>query len=129
MKSFLPFGASDQEKIAASISNISDELGDKLFYLTKAMYDTALNLKDSSNKLNETLKKSSESADKHSTSMKYLTFGLVAIAVAQVIVAYLPYREHTREVDARKNCFQSVLQTSNIDLNYKNCLRDNGIVE
>lgn len=121
--------ASDTEKIAAEIGNISDELGERLGDLNRALYDTSLRLNDSSRKLTDTIQKSSESADKHSTSMKYLTGALVLLTIVQAFFAYLPYKQNKDEINVRKNCFQSVLQTSDIDLNYKNCLRDHGLVE
>lgn len=79
--------------------------------------------------LAKNLRAASESSDKHSNAMKLLTFALVFLGLVQVIVAGLSYWDHNREVEARKNCFKSVLQTSDIDLNYKNCLRDNGLTE
>ncbi|MFA6601621.1 MAG: hypothetical protein WCT02_02045 [Candidatus Paceibacterota bacterium] len=79
--------------------------------------------------LNTNLKQAATSSDKHSNAMKYLTFGLVFLGLAQVAVAYLSYHAQNSEIDMRKNCFKSVLNTSNIDLNYKNCLRNNGLKE
>ena len=77
--------------------------------------------------LNKGIKDGSDSSNKYSNAMKWLTGGLVALGLAQFGVAYLEYRGNQDIIDVKKNCYQSVLQTSSIDLNYKNCLRSHGL--
>jgi hypothetical protein len=80
-------------------------------------------------RLNINLEASIHSSDKHSNAMRNLTVGLVCIALAQAVVAGLPYWQAHKESIKRHDCYQTVLQTSDIDLNYKNCLRNQGLSE
>ena len=82
-----------------------------------------LQLKD----LNTAIIKSSESSDKSSRAMFFLTGGLVVFAFVQSIAAWLSYRADQEIIGLKKSCYQSILQTSDFDLNYKSCLRRNGL--
>ena len=77
--------------------------------------------------LNSSLIKASITSDRNSLAMNYLTGALVFLGIAQVVIAYLNYHNEQKNIESIKQCFQSVLQTSDIDLNYKNCLRNHGL--
>lgn len=77
--------------------------------------------------LNKSLEDSSKASDKHSRAMNFLTGALVILTLAQSVIAYLNYNSEKRIIKEKKQCYQTVLQTSDIDLNYKNCLRDHGL--
>ncbi len=77
--------------------------------------------------LNENIKQSSIAAGKNSLAMNCLTGALVFLGLAQVVVAYLNYHGEQKIIELRKQCYQSVLQTSDIDLNYRSCLRSYGL--
>jgi hypothetical protein len=79
--------------------------------------------------LKDTISRASDSQDRYSNWMGYFTAALVFVGLVQIGVTLLPYVQEKEEQNARKNCFQSVLQTSDIDKNYKNCLRDHGLSE
>jgi len=98
-------------------------VGMQIIYLSKSVGDSSNQLK----LLNANIKEASVASDKSSRAMKYLTWALVFLGLAQVIVAGLNYLAQQSIVKIKKQCYQSVLQTSNIDLNYKSCLRNNGL--
>ena len=77
--------------------------------------------------LNGGIKEASIASNKNSLAMKYLTGALVFLGIAQVVVAYLNYHSEQKITGVRKRCYQNVLQTSDIDLNYKSCLRSYGL--
>lgn len=77
--------------------------------------------------LNVAVREATRSSNGNSRAMMYLTVALVFLGIVSAAVAWLEYRANNSIVEIRKNCYQSVLQTSNIDLNYKSCLRDNGL--
>lgn len=77
--------------------------------------------------LNTSIKGAAESSDGNSRAMKYLTGALVFLGLIQVVVAGLGYWADQAVIGAKKNCYKSVLQTSDINLNYKSCLRNNGL--
>lgn len=77
--------------------------------------------------LNASIKGAAESSDRNSTAMKYLTGALVFLGLAQVIVASLSYWKDQSVITVKENCYKSVLQTSDIDLSYKSCLRHHGL--
>ncbi len=79
--------------------------------------------------LKKTLLEGSTSSNTHSSKIGYFTAALVFVGVVQIFVTLTPYISQHMEKNVRKACFQSVLQTSDIDLNYKNCLRNNGLAE
>lgn len=71
----------------------------------------------------------SEKSNKSANSMIILTIALVFWGSVQAVVTFLDYKLQQDSMRIRKDCFQTVLQTSDIDLNYKNCLRNNGLNE
>lgn len=77
--------------------------------------------------LNDGLKDSSKSSNKNSRSMNFLTFALVFFAFAQVYLAWQSNNSNQKIIEIRKSCYQNVLQTNDFELNYKNCLRKNGL--
>lgn len=77
--------------------------------------------------LNESIKGASIASNKNSLAMKCLTAALVFLGLAQVIVAYLNYHSEQRVIETKKHCYQNVLQASDINLNYKSCLRSQGL--
>ncbi|MDB4983831.1 MAG: hypothetical protein JWM20_10 [Patescibacteria group bacterium] len=97
----------------------------QVIYLAKSVEDANIQLKD----LNVAIRKSSDGANKSTRAMMFLTAALVLFALAQVIVAWLSYQTNENMLKVKRNCYQNVLQTSNIDLNYKSCLRNNGLSE
>lgn len=62
-------------------------------------------LQDIITQLNKTLKESSQSSDKHSSSMKWLTTSLVFIGFAQIIVAWLPYNQENNLRVIKSDCY------------------------
>ena len=86
-------------------------------------------LVDQLKNLNGKIEKYSHSSDKASRAMIYITVGLVILALAQSAIAYFAYQQDVRSVQVRRDCFHSVIQTSDVDMNYKNCLRDHGYNE
>lgn len=79
--------------------------------------------------LNTSIALYSNSNNRASNAMIVLTCGLTILALAQFLVAYFSYKSDQRYIQVRRNCYHSTLQTSDIDLNYKNCLRDHGFSE
>lgn len=77
--------------------------------------------------LNTSIKGAAESSDRSSRAMKYLTAALVFLGFAQVVVAGLGYWADKSIMEAKRNCYKSVLQTSDINLNYRSCLRSYGL--
>lgn len=98
-------------------------VGQKIDHLTESLKNANLQFKD----LNVGIRSSSKSANKSSYAMMFLTAALVLFAFAQVAVAWLGYKADQKIIEIKRNCYRQVLQTSNIDLNYKSCLRDNGL--
>lgn len=90
---------------------------------------TEFKMLDEVKTLNASIKASAESSDRNSVAMKYLTGALVFLGVVQVIVAGLSYRADRSIIETKKNCYKSVLQTSNVELNYRSCLHNNGLSE
>ncbi len=79
--------------------------------------------------LNTTIEKSSSSNDRQAQAMKYLTGALVFLTIVQVAVAWLSYSADRSIIDIKKKCYETVLQTSDIELNYRSCLHSNGLSE
>jgi hypothetical protein len=77
--------------------------------------------------LNKSLEDSATASDKNSRAMNFLTGALVLLTLAQFVIAYLNYNAEQQIIKVRKQCYQTVLQTSDIDMNYKSCLRDHGL--
>lgn len=77
--------------------------------------------------LNVSIKEASIASNRNSLAMNCLTGALVLLGLVQVIVACLDYHSEQKIVETRKQCYRSVLQTSDFDLNYKSCLRDHGL--
>lgn len=100
-------------------------VGTQIIYLSKSVENANLQLKD----LNVGIRNATSSSDRHARAMKWLTAGLVILGLAPLVAAYVQYRSDQSVIEGRKSCYQTVLQTSNIDLNYKNCLRSKGLME
>ena len=113
---------SKREWAEALLKRDMDNTLSNVKYSSVLMVKSAEDIQNSLNSLEGAITKASNSS-------KWLTVGLVSLGIAQVIVAALPFYNENQEISVRKNCFQTVLQTSNIDLNYKNCLRDHGLSE
>jgi len=77
--------------------------------------------------LNAGLKETAVSSNRNSRAMNWLTGALVFLALVQVVVVWLNYRADQSIIKAKESCYRSVLQTSDIDLNYKSCLRSKGL--
>lgn len=77
--------------------------------------------------LNTGINSYSNSSNKAAAAMIFLTVGLLVLAFAQSYVAYLSYISNRDLMRTREDCYKSVLQTSDIDLNYRNCLRNHGL--
>lgn len=54
-------------------------------------------------------------------------FKVIIIILAIVVLGFVWYWYEYRPSAIRKNCYQAALQTSDFDLNYKSCLRYNGL--
>ena len=106
-------------KLLEEIKGVSKQV----IYLSKSVEDSSKEL----SALNSNIKQASTSSDKNSLAMKYLTGALVFLGFVQCAITYFNYRSEQKTIDIRKQCYQNVLQTSDIDLNYKSCLRDNGL--
>ena len=98
-------------------------IGTQIMCLSKAVEDSSGHLKV----LNTNIKDASISSNRNSRAMKYITWALVFLGFAQVVVVGMNYWIERSVIDAKKKCYQNVLQTSDIDLNYKSCLRNNGL--
>lgn len=98
-------------------------VGTQVMYLAKSVEDSSNHLRV----LNANIQKASESSNKSSVAMKYLTFALVFLGFAQVVVAGLGYWNEQSVVVAKRECYLAVLQTSDISLNYQSCLRNKGL--
>src|SRR3989338_9869145 len=101
------------------------KLLEEIKWLSGSVASANLQLKD----LNGGIRNATQSSDRHSTAMKWLTGGLVILGLAPLIATYVQYRADQFIIEGRKSCYQAVLQTSDIDLNYKSCLRSNGLLE
>jgi len=88
---------------------------------------TEFKMLDEVKTLNAGLKAAAVSSNKNSRAMNWLTGTLVFLALAQVLVAWLNYQADQSVTKAKESCYRSVLQTSDIDLNYKSCLRSKGL--
>lgn len=106
-------------KLLDEVKNVATQV----IYLSKSVENSSDQLK----LLNKNIKEAADSSDKSSRAMKYLTYALVFLGLAQVIVAGLNYSTEKNIIETKKNCYENVLQTSNIDLNYKSCLRSKGL--
>lgn len=95
----------------------------QIIHLSRAVENANLQLKD----LNVGIRTSSRSANKSTWAMISLTVALVLFTLAQVVIAWLTYKADQEIVGVKRNCYQSVLQTPDINLNYKNCLRNHGL--
>lgn len=49
------------------------------------------------------------------------------ILIVLIILGFSFYWYSYRPEQIKKNCYRAVLQTSNIDLNYRQCLKANGL--
>ena len=101
------------------------EIGQQTKSLSLQVHDSTTQLRT----LNANLEGSSKSADRNATSMNYLTSVLAVAALAQLMVGGAELWSKQQEQKTRSACYQTVLQMSDIDLNYKNCLRDHGLSE
>lgn len=106
-------------KILEEIKNVATQI----IYLSKSLESSAEQLKS----LNINIKNASKASDRNSKIMVYLTYALVFLGFAQMIVAGLNMWTEKSITKLKKQCYQNVLQTSDIDLNYKNCLRNEGL--
>lgn len=88
---------------------------------------TEFKMLDEIKTLNMSIKGASDSSDRNAKAMKYLTLALVFLGFVQVLVAGLSYWSGKSVIETKRDCFKSVLNTSDIDLNYKACLRNNGL--
>jgi hypothetical protein len=95
----------------------------QVMHLSHSLESSNLQLKD----LNAAVRDSTSSANKTSSAMMWLTGALAIFALAQVGVAWMSYSSNEQIMNIRRTCYQSVLQTSDIDLNYRSCLRDHGL--
>lgn len=98
-------------------------IAQQIIYLSKSVDNASKEL----DVLNSNIRQASISSDKNSKAMKYLTCALVFLGLAQFAIAYFNYRSEQKTIEIRKQCYQNVLQTSDIDLNYKSCLRGHGL--
>jgi len=101
--------------------------GEKAVVIDPNFSNVLKNIRDQIGSLNANIQNYSDATSKQSMVTVALTVALVLLAFAQVAVAYLNYINEQFVIYERKQCFQSVLQTSDIDLNYKSCLRDHGL--
>lgn len=85
------------------------------------------NTRDQVGSLNANIQNYSKSTSIQSNVIIGLTFAMLVLAIVQAVVAYWNFQSDQTLVDIRKQCYQSVLQTSDIDLNYKSCLRSQGL--
>ena len=91
MKNTLPPGATSEERMIASMNDISSEMGERLQNLGLILHNLSMDLKSSMTSLTKTLDRSSASADKHSKAMFWLTVALVAATVVQALPTFLPF--------------------------------------
>ena len=68
-------------------------------------------------------------------SSKVFAYWSLAIAVVAIVISiiipiltmYFTTKEREAQIEIRKNCYRVALQTSDININYTNCLRDHGL--
>lgn len=90
---------------------------------------TEFKMLDEVRALNAGLKETAVSSNRNSRAMNWLTGALVLLAFVQVFVTWLNFQADQSVIRAKGNCYRSVLQTSDIDLNYQSCLRSKGLSE
>lgn len=100
-------------------------VGTQIMYLSKSVEDSSNHLKT----LNSNIREAAESSGRNSRAMKYLTCALVFLGLAQLVVVGLNYWVDQSVVVAKKNCYKNALQTSDVVLNYKSCLRSIGLLD
>jgi hypothetical protein len=125
-KRSVPTSRISAEKVMLSEIEFLKEIrgvGSQLTQLSVSLHKTTLILRE----LNSTIQSGIASSNKSATAMFALTFALGAFAAAQVVVAYLSYTSDQGIIEAKSSCYKSVLTTSDIDLNYKSCLRSKGL--
>lgn len=79
--------------------------------------------------LNQNTNKYSNTSSRASLAMIALTVALVIFTSAQAAIAYYTYKSSQEPITIRKACYQSALQTSDIDKNYLSCLHSKGLNE
>ena len=86
-------------------------------------------LENKVDQLNKNLEESAKSSDRNSKAMNYLTLALVLLGIVQFLFAWLSYSANQSIIETKKNCYKTVLRSSNIELNYRSCLHNNGLSE
>lgn len=79
--------------------------------------------------LNKNITEHSRNTTIHGWVIAVFTLVLVAVGVTQAAIATQSSFVERSAQEARKTCFRTALQTSDIDVAFKNCLRSNGLAE
>lgn len=123
------FTSKNLNDLSYKIDNLNHLLENQVESLSREIKNLNNSLEVQVNKIIESNKILSKSSDRHSSAMVLLTIFLTAVAFMQSSVLFLEYKRDQKIVFEKKNCYQAVLQTNNIEQNYKNCLMSKGLLE